>query len=756
MDGSSFVKEKIYLQLMLLAIVILGLGTVGCTKYVAENGDSEYRIIIESTADSIQQKAASELQYYVKEMTGAVLPIGSEKGDHNLIITRTVDPAGAMNAYDVARLQADGFRLKTEQQDLYIIGGNEKGVLYGVYELLEKWGCRQYTADVQYIPEVKKLKLPKLDEEQVPVIQYRDVLYTHAKTEPFRSWHRLDVPLNGEQRQEWGYWCHSFFDLVDPELYFDEHPEYFAEVNGKRIPSTQLCTTNPDVIQLVVNRLREEMAKQPQAKYWSVSQEDTYGWCTCDQCRVINDKEETPMGAILHLVNQVADSFPDKVISTLAYEYSRKPPKHMKPRPNVNIMLCSIECNRSRPIAEDPSSADFKEEVLAWDRISDNILVWDYVIQFKHLVSPFPNFHVLQPNLQFFANHGGIAEFQQGNREIGGELAELRAYLIAKLMWNPDVDVDALTTDFLNGYYGAAGDYIREYIYLMTEALVKSGERLDIFGNPVIAQNSYLAPELLSQYETLFDRAEHAVANDPDLLERVRIARLPIQYARLEQAKADPFGPHGWFVKVNDHWIKSADLLHMLETFTKVANQQGVTRVHEWDTTVDEYYAETMAFIDFDPSANKAFQAGIEGTEPDEQYTHNGLSDLTNGISGTADWNNHWLGYQGKDLEYIITLDSIQPVTSVETNFIQDPGSWIFHPQLVQAFVSVDGENYQRLDQEVIKAQRQAPKIKTVTLNGQANGRYVKLVVRTVKQCPDWHIGVGNPSWTFIDEITVR
>jgi len=407
-------------------------------------------------------------------------------------------------------------------------------------------------------------------------------------------------------------------------------------------------------------------------------------------------------------------------------------------------------------IEEDPSSADFAKEVLAWDKISDNILVWDYVIQFKHLVSPFPNFHVLQPNLQFFANHGGIAEFQQGNREVGGEFAELRAYLIAKLMWNPDADVKALTTDFLYGYYGAAGEYIQQYINTMTEALLASGDRLDIFGNPVVAKKSYLTPELLRQYELLFDQAEKAVVNDEELLERVKICRLPIQYARLEQAKADPFGPQGWFIRENDQWKKSADLLLTLETFTKVANHQGVTRVHEWDTTVDEYYAETMDFIDFDPSSNKAFNAPVEGTQPNEKYAHKGLSDLINGIIGTADWNNHWLGYEGQDLEFVITLDHEQDIEGIETSFIQDPGSWIFHPQLVQAFVSTDGENYRILSQQVIKAQRQAPKIKKVILNGKAKGKYAKLVVKTVKQCPEWHIGVGNASWTFIDEITVR
>jgi hypothetical protein len=80
--------------------------------------------------------------------------------------------------------------------------------------------------------------------------------------------------------------------------------------------------------------------------------------------------------------------------------------------------------------------------------ISKDIIVWDYVIQFNNLISPFPNLHVLKPNIQFFASHGVNAMFEQGNREVGGEFAELRAYLLSKLLWNPEANVDTLTERF--------------------------------------------------------------------------------------------------------------------------------------------------------------------------------------------------------------------------------------------------------------------------------------------------------------------
>ncbi len=92
--------------------------------------------------------------------------------------------------------------------------------------------------------------------------------------------------------------------------------------------------------------------------------------------------------------------------------------------------------------------------------------MWDYVVQFRNLLSPFPNLRVLQPNIQYFRDNGIQMMFQQGSGGLMSEFVELRSYIIAKLLWNPDLDVDLLMDDFLNGYYGPAGKYISANILI--------------------------------------------------------------------------------------------------------------------------------------------------------------------------------------------------------------------------------------------------------------------------------------------------
>jgi hypothetical protein len=413
---------------------------------IADKGASLYRIVLPSSSTVYEKKAAEVLQNYILEISGTALPIiaADKPGSPYEILLGQNDRLGERGInIDFNELEADGFVIKTDSMRLIIAGGNFKGTLYGVYTFLEKFlGCRMYSPKVKVIPKQDLIAFDNINLKEIPVIKFRDVHYKVTYHEEFSEWHKLDHDARGG-RPAWGSWVHTFNSLVPPEIYFKDHPEYFALRDGKRLP-TQLCLSNPEVLKITIQNLRKQIASNPVAKYWSVSQNDNRQFCMCDNCRAIDDREGSPSGSIISFVNQVADQFPDLMISTLAYEYGRRAPLTLRPRKNVNIMLCSIEARRDIPIAEAPDSASrsLVKDVQDWGKIASDIIVWDYVIQFTNLISPFPNLQVLQPNIKFFADNGVNALFEQGNGDMGGEFAELRSYLISKLMWNPDENVD--------------------------------------------------------------------------------------------------------------------------------------------------------------------------------------------------------------------------------------------------------------------------------------------------------------------------
>jgi len=244
------------------------------------------------------------------------------------------------------------------------------------------------------------------------------------------------------------------------------------------------------------------------------------------------------MGSILTFINKVAAEFPDKTISTLAYDYGRKPPKNLRPASNDLSILCFHTDKRDyRPLIAStrPGHVAFRNDVEKWSKICKNLFLWDYLVCYTHNVMPNPNLRVLQPNFKFYLDHNckGIyaaMNCDRGSDEFGG----LRNYLLAKLLWNVNVDVNAVIDDFVSGCYGKAAEPIRRYIDLLHDSMEQAKLPVSIYGRPSEYYASYLSPELIEKYNELFDEAERLSADDSELLLRVQTARLPVMYAQLQ------------------------------------------------------------------------------------------------------------------------------------------------------------------------------------------------------------------------------
>jgi hypothetical protein len=739
---------------------IPGTGSNGLV--IADNEKSNYRIVVPSAPTESEKKASAVLQRYLLEISGTALPIiesDKHKSPYEIVLGQNERITQAGLNINLNELKEDGFLIRTDSMRLFIVGGNEKGTLYGVYTFLEKYlGCRMYSPTMKIIPKQKKIIVDKIKDQQVPVFRFRDTHYRSTWENEYIDWHKLDHDASGG-RPEWGMWVHTFNTLVPPEIYYEEHPEYFAMVKGKRIP-TQLCLSNSAVVDLTIQNMRQMIAQNPTAKYWSVSQNDNKDYCTCDNCKIIDNREGSPSGSIINFVNQVADQFPDKVISTLAYEYGRHAPIALKPRDNVNIMLCSIEAYRHKAITEDPASADFVKDVEDWGRIAKDIIVWDYVIQFNNLISPFPNLHVLQPNLKFFAKHNVNSMFEQGNREVGGEFAALRGYLLSKLMWDPNENVDTLMNDFLRGVYGPASKPIRQYIDEMRVALLKSEKPLRIFGTPIEAIDSYLTPAYITRYEQLFDEAENLVADSAQLLERVKIARQPLEFAILEQSKKIYYGERGVFAKEDGRWKANAKIRAKIDPFVDLLVREGVTQVKEWSTTPDEYRASMYRMFSQGMNEHLGYGKKVTFVSPDPASLKNGGEKmLTDGIRGSHDYDYNWLAFPGQNLEVIIDLEQVKKVRLVESAYYQY-GFWLrLFPSKVEYFTSVDGvkfelagtvENTLPIDQY---GGQQRDFIATFV---PRDARYVKVIAHTIGNTPASHPGAGRPAVMLVDEIVVE
>lgn len=725
-------------------------------------GQSLYRIVLPDHPNQHEEKAAQVLQSYLLQISGAALPIlysGQSISPYELVLGQNerLDELGL--ALDYQELGGDGFIIQNHERRLLLTGGNGKGTLYAVYTFLENYlGCRMYSSQVKIIPVDSSLTFDTIFDKQIPRIGFRSIHYRVTWDAEYADWHKLSQDAQGE-RTAWGLWVHTYNELLPPDVHFNQHPEYYAEVRGKRIP-TQPCLSHPEVLTIITQNLRRKIAQNPSAKYWSVSQNDNRDYCTCTNCKAVDLQEGSPSGSIIRFTNAVAAQFPDKLISTLAYEYGRHAPKITHPAENVNIMLCSIEALRHKAITEDTASADFVQDVRDWGKIAKDIIIWDYVIQFPNLLSPFPNLHVLQPNLQFFAENGVNAMFEQGNREVGGELAELRAYLICKLMWNPYLNVDSLTQDFLNGFYGAGAPYLSTYLKEMTDALQKSGQSLRIFGNPIEAATSYLKPELLDRYEQLFDQAEQATKGDAAVHERVRIARLPLQFAIFEQAKKNYTGPRGIFEKINDRWEARTAIRQEIDDFIDLCNRQGVTRLKEWSTPPEEYRSAMYRLFSQGFKEHLAYGKPVTFLSPDPSKVNpTAAVTLTDGIRGNHDYAYNWWTFQGENLEAVIDLGAPTTVKRMESAYFQYAFWLRILPVRVEYYTSQDGQNFTlagSVENTLPIDQYGGQQRDFISEFSPRPARYVKVKAITLGATPAWHPGGGRMAYMTVDEVVVE
>jgi hypothetical protein len=246
---------------------------------------------------------------------------------------------------------------------------------------------------------------------------------------------------------------------------------------------------------------------------------------------------------VLYLANRVAAAvekdFPGKAVETLAYQWTRRAPKTMRPRPNLIVRLCSIECCFSHPLATCDSRENraFRDDLQAWSKVSQRLWIWDYTTDFAHYLMPFPNQRVRRPNIRFFvANHvKGIFEEDTPDTP-NSELAALGGYLTAKFLWDPDYDQDRAMNEFLEGYYGKAARPIRQYIDRLHNRVEHENIHVHIFDPPT---KPYLDYYLLCPANALWEEAEKRAAGDAGVLRRVQLSRMSVDYAIMECARAE-------------------------------------------------------------------------------------------------------------------------------------------------------------------------------------------------------------------------
>ncbi len=548
--------KKKAISLLLTIVMLAAAALTGCESTPAEPTAppvddlvlDTMQIVLPAEPTVIEQTAASELQLYVRRISGTELEIVSEGSETmpGIYVGATNFAANNQVTYPESDFD-EGWAIKAVDKNLVLTGGEKRGTLYAVYHLLEDsldvhwWNYWEESA-----PLLDACCVPgDYDVSQVPFFDYRDVYGGQVafwQDNVFCVRNRLNgdsanAPMTHGGEESFGKPAHVHtFNRYFTQADFEAHPEWFAYYNGGRISTGQLCLSNDELAQEFTNRVLKSIAESYAAadadgvnRPWlfDVSANDLPQFCTCDACYA-SQKEHGKSGDLLIFVNKIAEGvaeyFPEVYIETLAYwQYVDAPLDDTKPAENVIIRLADTDMDVLHGLDHFNNEKTLKR-IQDWSEIcaEGQLFVWDYIV-FYDQGGFAPNPYKYPENFKKMADLGVNGYFGEQESCIATDFWDMKFWMLAKLCEDPYQDADALADEFLNGYYGEGGAYIRQYLDLAYEN-IKESSAYWTFGAITISPRWMKVDDIIAA-EGFFDQALAATEGDEDLQRRIRHAR---------------------------------------------------------------------------------------------------------------------------------------------------------------------------------------------------------------------------------------
>ncbi len=535
---------------------LLGLtaGSPAAAMTLAQDGRATAVIVLGPSEVPAERTAARELAHYLSAITGGEFPVLDPEDPRPSGPTLWVGATAFARHHDI-RPEAMGpehWIVRSVGGDLVLAGGRPRGTLYAVYVYLERYlGVRWWTPFEEHVPWRPTLSHRTIDDEGEPAFRYRDVsgVVGHPV---FLARHRINGAMG---RIPWDFGggvdygppsgVHNFYRYVPPSQYFEQHPEYFSEIDGRRTTeNAQLCLTNEDVQRIVVARLAEYIhqaeresaaSRTPPARLFAISQNDWGGPCQCARCRDAVAETGSQSGVVIRFLNGVADlihdDFPEIELDTLAYHYTLDPPVGALPRDNLVVRLSGLQYRDYSKGIQAPENTRYREAVETWAVRAPKLRIWDYTVTFGMADLPLPNVTYLADDLRFYLDLGIDGLFVQHEHPITADLRDLKLWMLMKLLEDPRRDESALLREFTDGYYGRAGRWVRRYVRLLDRVAARRPTVIRFRAAP--PEYGYIDSAFLKRGNRLFERARRTVVDDPILSRRVRHAQLSFDTATL-------------------------------------------------------------------------------------------------------------------------------------------------------------------------------------------------------------------------------
>ena len=493
--------------------------------------DGTWSVLVPGEPTQYETFAAQKIAGVLSEVFGTQVAVVNSADEKYIAI-------GGASQADVSDVAVNGYRIQAIGGNIHIGGTGVRGLAAAAYRFLEEFfGRKVYTYRDIVLPPAQSVTVPaNTDTVYEPFFEYTDTDWLSPCDTEYSLANGLDggtyrsIPAEAGGTVNYiGGFCHTMGTLCETAAHKDSDPEQLALHNGERTVD-QPCLTNPDVLEIATRNVLKICSERhdPNAslQIMSVTQNDNYNYCECERCKAFEAAHGGVQSAtMINFVNQIADAvkeagYDNIAVDTFAYQYTRKAPTGIAPRDNVIVRLCTIECCFLHALDDKKCERNvaLMKDLSDWSAICNRIYVWDYTTNYSNTCIVFPDFDVIQRNIQVFYENNVKGVYEEGNyyiRSCNTEFGELRAYMIARCLQNPYCDLESDVNGFLEAYYGPGWENIKKIVDMHVANACGLTGHLSIGQSPS-ASFSFSNKEI-KEIENCWAQAKEAAANDTQL-----------------------------------------------------------------------------------------------------------------------------------------------------------------------------------------------------------------------------------------------
>ena len=523
-----------------------------------KDGKTDYVILINASCSESVLSVAYELQNYIKQVSGASVNIvqAVTNGQHFISVGDTEQFKAS--GIDVSEIKNDGYVLKTVEKDIFVASNSDKGIMFGVYTFIERFlGVRWLSEVYTHIPNNDNISVYPCDIKEEPEFPLRHWLngsvalgsnkttvafFNHMKFDignwynPGQQYHNAtDYDEQGKRGSGWVNKS-DFCECGNPEhegkTLKETHPEFFTDFT-RTSKHYDLCFTNGideegnlkegySATYHIVRKLKKILSEDTEQIYtnFQIGHMDASGVvCLCDTCkdRIAKYKYSGVEIIFINCIEREINSWlyetqGRKVDFTIfAYHDSEDPPvkenedgsfellsplckanEHIAPR------LALIDVDQAYSVVDERQNFEYYEKVFkGWNLVADQLMIWDYVVEFYDKLFYFPNLTYLKDNYKYYKEMNVSYVMGEASSE-GYWHTYMRMYVASRLFWNLNWDVDYLMNEFIELYFGPGADDVKEFVFTLDNFYEELREDASLHMPVVTSKSMFISTDTYS------------------------------------------------------------------------------------------------------------------------------------------------------------------------------------------------------------------------------------------------------------------